>query len=153
MAKLLTYLGWTVATFGQYIKYMFIMNLTDNAVLACLTEYVHVYQLCPHNRMGGGHIAFGADPVGVGVGVRVGVSVGVGVRVRVARCLHSTSWTNWPNFHRHIIGREEKKWLNFGDVDLIFKVTPALLKFWPKKACLHPISWTKWRILAKLHIL
>ena len=28
-----------------------------------------------------------------------------------------------------------------------------IFKFWPNKACLHPISWTKWRILAKLHIL
>ena len=34
---------------------------------------------------GGGHIVFGAVPVGVGVGV--GVSVGVGVRVRVASFL------------------------------------------------------------------
>ena len=53
-----------------------------------------------------------------------------------------------------------KKWLDFGDLDLIFKVTPALWNFqiltrnlictlslepndgfWP--TCLHPISWTK----------
>ena len=52
-----------------------------------------------------------------------------------------------------------KKWLDFGDFVLIFKgpalFTPALwiIKFWPKKACLHPISWTKWQILAKLHTL
>ena len=28
-----------------------------------------------------------------------------------------------------------------------------IFKFLPKKACVHPISWTKWRILAKLYIL
>ena len=48
-----------------------------------------------------------------------------------------------------------KKWLGFVDHDLIFKVTPALWmsNFLPKKSCLHPISWTKWRILAKLYVL
>ena len=30
----------------------------------------------PHRR-GGGHVVFGADPVGVGVSIGVGVSVGV----------------------------------------------------------------------------
>ena len=27
------------------------------------------------------------------------------------------------------------------------------VKFWPKKAWLHPVSWTKWWILARLHVL
>ena len=36
---------------------------------------------------GGGHIVFGAVPVGVDVGVSVGVGVRVGVRVRVASFL------------------------------------------------------------------
>ena len=89
----------------------------------------------------GGHIAFGADPVGVGVASR----------------LHSISWTNrWilTKFAQTHYWEGVKKWLDFGDLDLIFKVTPALwlIRFWPKKACLHPISWTKMRILAKLHI-
>ena len=37
----------------------------------------------PHRR-GGGHIVFGADPVGVGVSVSVGVTLS---------CLHDISWT------------------------------------------------------------
>ena len=49
----------------------------------------------------------------------------------------------WPNLHRHIIGREERS-EDFGDIDLIFKVIPALWSF-HQKACLHPISWSKWR--------
>ena len=144
--------------------------------------------------MGGEKNCFGAEPVGVGV--------------LVVHCLHSISWTNWWSSTKlaqtHYLERG-KKWLDFGDTDLIFKVIPALwniqiltkklvctlsleandgfwpkfiyiatlvwikdliafsrsphyknckiFKFWPNKACLHPISWTKWRILAKLHIL
>ena len=39
---------------------------------------------------------------------------------------------------------EGKKWLDFGDIDLIFKVVPALWNsnFDRKKACVHTISWT-----------
>ena len=57
----------------------------------------------------------------------------------------------WPNLHRHIIGREERS-EDFGDNDLIFKVIPALWNFHKKKACLHPIFWSKWRILTKINI-
>ena len=91
----------------------------------------------------------------------------------------------WPNFHR--ITETWEKSLDFADLGLIFKVTPALCTlspeqfcgFWAnlhrnttdtltsfsrsyqhfecqiltKKACLHPISWTKWWILAKLFVL
>ena len=34
-----------------------------------------------------------------------------------------------------------KKWLDFGDIDLIFMVTPALWmsNFDQKEACLHPL--------------
>ena len=42
-------------------------------------------------------------------------------------------WWPWPPFQGHT---------NF-----------EIFKLWPKKACLHPISWTKWRIMDKLHIL
>ena len=44
--------------------------------------------------------------------------------------------------------------LDFGDFDFIFKVTPVLWtsNFDPKKR-LHPISWTKWWVLANLYIL
>ena len=59
----------------------------------------HIY--VPLTEWERGHIAFGADHVGVGVGVVVGACV--------AHYLHSISWTNgfWPNYHRHI-GREER---------------------------------------------
>ena len=57
-----------------------------------------MFPLSPSTEGEGGHIAFGADPVGIGV--------------RVAHCLHSIYWANGfsslPNMHRHIIGREEK---------------------------------------------
>ena len=51
-----------------------------------------------------------------------------------------------------------KKYLDFGDLDLIFKVTPALwMSYSDQKklvcTCLHPIFWTKWLILVKLYIL
>ena len=48
---------------------------------------------------------------------------------------------DFDQMHRHIIGRGEKKLLDFGDLDLIFKVTPV--QIFTKKACLHPISRTK----------
>ena len=66
-----------------------------------------------------------------------------------SRCflMHSISWTNgWSltklAYTHYWEGR--KKWLDIGDLDIIFKVTPALwiFKFWPKKAFLHPVSWT-----------
>ena len=39
----------------------------------------------------------------------------------------------WPNLHRCIV-RRMKSLLDFGDLDLIFKVTPVLfnVKFWPE---------------------
>ena len=64
------------------------------------------------------HIAFGADPFGVGV--------------RVAHYLHSISWTKgWILTKLAQIRYCEggKKWLDFGDLDRIFNVTPALLSF------------------------
>ena len=44
--------------------------------------------MSPHRR-GGGHIVFGADPVGVGFSVSVGVDVGVSVGLTL--CLHDIS--------------------------------------------------------------
>ena len=51
--------------------------------------------------------------------------------------------------------RHGKEIIRFRDLDLIFKVTPALWMSicFTKKACLHPIYWTKWCILAKLYVL
>ena len=73
-----------------------------------------IMSLQPKGR-GWGHIAFGADPVSV----------------RLASCLHSISWTN-----KWILTKLAKtyyleggNWLDFGDLDLIFKVTPALWNF------------------------
>ena len=64
----------------------------------------------------GPHIVFGADLVGVGV--------------RVASCLHSISWTNvWILTSQTHYWDGEKKWLDFGDLDLIFNVTLALWNF------------------------
>ena len=59
-----------------------------------------------------------------------------------------------PNLHRYHIGREERS-----DKILVTLTSSSrshqhfeIFKLWPKKACLHPISWTKWQILAKLHM-
>ena len=53
------------------------------------------------------------------------------IGVRIASCLHSTSWTNgfWPKLAQTQYWDEGKKWLDFGDLDLIFKVTPTLWNF------------------------
>ena len=49
---------------------------------------------------------------------------------------------------------KKKKRLDLDDLDLIFKVTPALwMSTIDQKACLHSVSWTKWWILAKLYVL
>ena len=77
---------------------------------------------------GGGHIVFSADPVVVGVGV--------------ASCPHSVSLLNG-----HILAKltqiyhweGEKCWLDFGDLDPIFKITVGLRLL--EMACPHPISW------------
>ena len=61
----------------------------------------------------------------------------------------------WPNLHRCITGRgKNSEWIfvtltSFSRSHRHFEI----FKFWPKKACLHPISRTKWQILAKLHVL
>ena len=68
----------------------------------------------PHNRRGGEKYCFGADPVGVGV--------------LVVHCLHSVSWTNWWSLTKLAqthYWEGGKKWLDFGDTDLIFKVIPV----------------------------
>ena len=76
--------------------------------------------LCPPHQGcgGGGHIVFSADPVGGG-----------GVGVRVASCPHTISLLNG-----HILAKltqiyhweGDKCWLDFGDLDPIFKVTGGL---------------------------
>ena len=57
-----------------------------------------------------------------------------------------------PNLHRHIIGMEERSafilviltWFSRSHQHF------QIFNFLQKKTCLHPISWTKWRILAKI---
>ena len=52
------------------------MDLHNKQECCCTLAVI----MSPHLR-GGGHIVFGADPVGfgVGVGICVGVSIGVGI--------------------------------------------------------------------------
>ena len=60
----------------------------------------------------------------------------VGVHVRVASCLHFIFWTSgWilTKLTQTHYWDGGKKWLDFGDLDLIFKVTPALWNFYHKK--------------------
>ena len=72
--------------------------------------------MCPHLR-GGGHTDFGVDPIVVGVGMALS-------------CLHLTLWTiGWilTKFSSIYIREITKNWLDFGDLDLMFKV-PAVGK-------------------------
>ena len=72
--------------------------------------------MSPNPWGGGGHIAFGADPVGIGV----------------AHCVCSIPWTDrWilTKLAQTHYWEGGKKWLDFGNLDLIFKVTPALWNF------------------------
>ena len=71
-----------------------------------------------------------------------------------------------PNSHRHIILNQ---WVTLDQTrtDTLLGGRKELIRFrwhWPhfqdhtadfdqKKACLHPVSWTKWRILVKRNIL
>ena len=69
--------------------------------------------MSPQLKGSGATYCFGADPIGI----------------HVASCLHSIFWTNgWiltKLAHMHYWDGG-KKWLDFGDLNLIFKVTPAL---------------------------
>ena len=82
-------------------------------------EFILLSERCyvPYHRERGGHIDFIADPVGVGV------------LVGVASCLHSTFLMNGWILAKliqiyHWVG--EKCWLEFDDLDPIFKVTWGL---------------------------
>ena len=71
------------------------------------------------NLWGGGSIDFGEDAVGVGIGIGVSVTLS---------CLHNILWTNgWSliKFSKTYNWYITKNWLDFGDLDLIFKVTAA----------------------------
>ena len=74
------------------------------------------------------------SPATEGEGVHIALGADP-VVVGIASCLYSITWPN--------------RWISFSRSYQHFEI----FKFWPKKACLHPISWTKWRILAKLHTL
>ena len=83
----------------------FNMTLLSTRGVSCFKQVIS-----PRPK-GTGHIAFGADPVGVGN--------------PVASCLRYISWTNrWiltKLAQTHYL-KKGKKWLDFGDLDLIFKV-------------------------------
>ena len=76
----------------QYIMFFqlaYIKGVNKELLLAGLALITRCDIYVPHRR-GGGHIVFGADPVGVGVSVGVGVGDGVSVTLS---CLHDISWT------------------------------------------------------------
>ena len=58
-----------------------------------------------------------------------------------------------PNLHIHIIGERggggRKEVIRFWWHWPHFQGYTSSFKFWPKK---HPISWSKWQILSKIHI-
>ena len=67
--------NWPTQTFCAFI------TLSDISIDKWPFSMDWWFYYVPHQR-GGGHIVFGADPVGVGVGVSVALS-----------CLHDISWT------------------------------------------------------------
>ena len=89
----------------------------NNCILLKYTNYTSVFIFVPQTEgegVGDIIIAFDTDPVGV------------------ASCLHSIYWTNrWilTKLAQTHYWEGEKKWLDFGDNDLIFKVTSALSNF------------------------
>ena len=66
--------------------------------------------MSPNRRVGGTYIAFGADPIGI----------------RVVSYLHSKNWLILTKLAQTHCWEGERSDLIFGDLDLIFKVTPAL---------------------------
>ena len=84
-------------------------------------------KLCPPNRRGGGHIVFGADPVGVGVGVSVGVGVRVASFPDVIFWTDGRILTKLAQIHCCEGGTS---WLDFGDLGPIFKVTATFFNVW-----------------------
>ena len=78
--------------------------------------------------------------------------------IRVASCLHSIFSTNgWilTKLAQTHYWEGGKKWFRFWWPWSHFQGHTSNLNYQilTKKAYLHPISWTKWRILAKFHIL
>ena len=123
-----------LGTFSSYLIFSFVLQCPPL-----------ILSLCPSNRSGGGgggDISFGVDPVGV----------------CIASCLQSISWTNgWilTKLAQTHYWDGGKKWFDFGDLDLIFKVTPTLnVKFVGVHvrvdSCLQSIFWTNGWILTKL---
>ena len=65
-------------------------------------------------------------------------------------CLHPISWINgWilTKLAQLYCWDRDKNWLDFGDVDPIFKVTRGLR--FRKMVCLHPFAWRNGWILTK----
>ena len=95
--------------------------------------------MCPHNRRAWGDCFW------------------CGSNLRRRRCSFLSElyllnqWVEFGQTHTDtLLGRgKEMMWLDFGDIDLILRSYQhfEIFKSWPKKAWLHTISWTKWRIL------
>ena len=68
-------------------------------------------------------------------------------------CLHPVSWKNrWiltKLVHIYFCNME-KNWLDFGDLDPIFKVTGEFRLLVNGLSCMHPITWRNGWILTKL---
>ena len=77
---------------------------------------------------GGGHTDYNANPIGFGVGIGVCVTLS---------CLHNIMWTSSLMLTKFSLIRNwgvTKNWFDFGDLDLIFKVTAV------KKLKIHGVG-------------
>ena len=109
-----------------------------NLVLGIQRNDAHHFVISPSWR-DGGHIAFGADLVSVGVASCLYSWTNGWILAKLAQTVLGWGkevirfWWPWPLFHGH--------------------TSTLNVKFWPKIACLHPISWTKWWIQTKRYVL
>ena len=93
-----------------------------NGKTSAQTYFCKICNVFPNLR-GGGHIDFVADSVGIGICVGTGISFGVGMTLS---SLHNILWTSgWILIKFPCINHWDitQNWLDFGDIDLIFKVT------------------------------
>ena len=119
-----------------------IVELCYKLIVSSFLSYQNHY--IPSTEREVGHIAFGADPVGVGSALLLLCALHVSPE---------SMGGFWPNLHRHIMGGGEM--IRFWWPWPHFQGLTSTLKFsnFDQKACLLHISWTKWWILVKLHIL
>ena len=135
---------WTKSCILEVFQYIAAVVLSYNTViLNWIFKYLgYFWLLCPPNRRGGGTYCFWCGSL------------------RCRHCSLSALYllNEWVDFDQicidTLLGKRKEvirfwwPWSHFQG-----HTSTDMFKFWPKKACVHPISWTKWRILAKLHIL